>query len=89
VGVKACANVVRHAYSTAATGDMVLEARIADGLLEVTVSDHGRWRSPVDRGGGWGLQLIRGLMETVAVDHAADGTVVRMRRRLHAGSDDG
>jgi len=68
---------------------MVLEARIADGLLEVTVSDHGRWRSPVDRGGGWGLQLMRGLMETVDVDHAADGTVVRMRRRLHAGSDDG
>jgi len=28
-------------------------------------------------------------METVAVDHAADGTAVRMRRRLHAGSDDG
>jgi serine phosphatase RsbU (regulator of sigma subunit)/anti-sigma regulatory factor (Ser/Thr protein kinase) len=80
---EACANVVRHAYPTT-SGDMVLEARIVAGVLEVTVSDLGRWRSPADRGGGWGLQLIRGLMDTVEVDRGLHGTVVRMRRALRA-----
>lgn len=81
---EACANVVRHAYATA-PGEMALEARITEGVLEVTVSDRGEWRAPADRGGGWGLQLIRGLMDSVDVDSTADGTVVRMRRRLQVG----
>jgi serine phosphatase RsbU (regulator of sigma subunit)/anti-sigma regulatory factor (Ser/Thr protein kinase) len=78
---EACANVVLHAYATA-PGDMVLEARIVEGLLEVTVRDQGGWRTPVDRGGGWGLQLIQGLMDSVDVDRTPQGTVVRMRRRV-------
>jgi anti-sigma regulatory factor (Ser/Thr protein kinase) len=48
----------------------------------VTVRDHGEWRTPADLGGGWGLQLIHGLMDSVDVDRTPDGTVVRMRRRL-------
>ena len=81
---EACANVVRHAYATA-PGDMVLEARIVVGVLEVMVRDQGQWRVPADRGGGWGLQLINGLMDTVDVDRTANGTVLRMRRRLQVG----
>jgi anti-sigma regulatory factor (Ser/Thr protein kinase) len=81
---EACANVVRHAYATA-PGEMVFEARIEAGLLEVTVRDQGEWRTPADRGGGWGMQLIRGLMDSVDVDSTPDGTVVRMRRRLPRG----
>ena len=88
MGVKACANVVRHAYPTA-TGVMVLHASLVEGLLEMTVSDHGTWRPPADRGGGWGLQLMRGLMDSVDVDRTTDGTVVRMRRRLKVGRSDG
>jgi serine phosphatase RsbU (regulator of sigma subunit)/anti-sigma regulatory factor (Ser/Thr protein kinase) len=81
---EACSNVVRHAYPTA-TGDMVLNARVVEGLLEITVSDHGTWRRAAGRGGGWGLHLIRGLMDSVDVDRASGGTVVRMRRRLLVG----
>lgn len=84
---EACANVVRHAYPAAA-GDMKLEARIVAGMLEVTVSDRGRWRSSAAREGGWGLQLIRGLMDTVDVDRGPSGTVIRMRRRLQAQRSD-
>jgi anti-sigma regulatory factor (Ser/Thr protein kinase) len=61
---------------------MVLEAHLADGLLDLTVSDHGAWRSPVDRGGGWGMHLIDGLMDSVDVNRRPGGTVVRMRRQL-------
>jgi anti-sigma regulatory factor (Ser/Thr protein kinase) len=85
---EACANVVRHAYPTAA-GDMVLEATIVDGLLDVTVRDHGAWRSAADRGGGWGLQIVDGLMDTVDVDRRPDGTVLRMRRQLWVGRSGG
>jgi anti-sigma regulatory factor (Ser/Thr protein kinase) len=80
---EACANVVRHAYATA-PGEMVLEARSVAGVLEVTVRDQGEWRAPADRGGGWGLKLIDGLMDSVDLERTADGTELRMRRRLGA-----
>lgn len=80
---EACANVVRHAY-TSTPGDLVLEAHIEEGLLKVTVRDEGAWRAPADLGGGWGMQLMRGLMDSMDVDHTAGGTVVQMRRRLRA-----
>lgn len=79
---EACANVVRHAYPSEA-GNMVLKARIDNGLLLASVRDHGAWRAPSDRGGGWGLQVIRGLMDAVDVDHGPDGTVITMQRRVH------
>ena len=79
---EACANVVRHAYQ-AGSGEMALHARIDDGVLDVTVRDWGAWREPAgQRGGGWGLQLIRGLMGSVDVDRTEHGTIVRMRRTL-------
>jgi serine phosphatase RsbU (regulator of sigma subunit)/anti-sigma regulatory factor (Ser/Thr protein kinase) len=78
---EACANVVRHAYPTTA-GTMTLEAHIVDGLLEVTVRDQGVWRTAADREGGWGLQLIRGLMDSVDIERSPEGTLVRMRRRV-------
>jgi serine phosphatase RsbU (regulator of sigma subunit)/anti-sigma regulatory factor (Ser/Thr protein kinase) len=81
---EACANVVRHAYPTA-VGDLVLEADVVDGLLTVTVRDHGTWRPAADRGGGWGLQLIRDHMDSVDLVSGATGSVVTMRRRLHTG----
>src|SRR4029079_10088620 len=81
---EACATGVPHAYPHD-SGEMVLEARIVDGMLDVTVRDHGGWRSPVDRGGGWGLHLIDRLVDTLGVDRRPDGTAVRMRRQLAAG----
>ncbi len=84
---EACTNVVRHAYPTA-VGDVVLEARILDGILTVTVRDDGTWRPPADRGGGWGLQLIRDLMDTVDLASGPTGSVVTMRRRLRARRSD-
>jgi len=83
---EACANVVQHAYG-ARRGDMQVEARLVEGTVELTVRDTGSWRPPADRGGGWGLQLIRGLMDTVEVDSGTGGTVVRMRRRVQIGGD--
>ena len=78
---EACANAVQHAYSgAAAPGPLAVEAHIVEGTLEMCVRDHGRWRAPVDRGGGWGLQLMQGLMDDVEVKQTAAGTTVRLRR---------
>jgi serine phosphatase RsbU (regulator of sigma subunit)/integral membrane sensor domain MASE1/anti-sigma regulatory factor (Ser/Thr protein kinase) len=76
---EACANVVQHAYA-AAPGDLELEASLDEGLLQVWVRDRGHWRAPADRGGGWGLQLMRALTDTVNVYRTAEGTVVHLQR---------
>lgn len=82
---EACANVVQHAYS-GAPGEMEVEAQLIDGSLEVSVRDLGEWRPAGDRGGGWGLQLMRALMDSVDVDQGSGGTTVRMRRRVQVGA---
>jgi serine phosphatase RsbU (regulator of sigma subunit)/anti-sigma regulatory factor (Ser/Thr protein kinase) len=84
---EACANVVRHAYPSA-VGNMLVEASIDHGMIEVTVSDHGAWGTAADRGGGWGLQLMRDLVDTVDVDRGPHGTVVRMRRQVTTATGD-
>jgi serine phosphatase RsbU (regulator of sigma subunit)/anti-sigma regulatory factor (Ser/Thr protein kinase) len=80
---EACANVVQHAYGVH-PGEMEVSAHLADGWVEMSVRDLGEWRPEADRGGGWGLQLIRGLMDSVEVGRDGDGTEVRMRKRVGA-----
>ena len=81
---EACANVVQHAYG-AVPGEMEVSAELVDGWVELTIRDHGEWRQEADRGGGWGLQLIEGLMDSVEVERTADGTQITMRRRVQGG----
>lgn len=81
---EACANVVQHAYG-AAPGVMEVHARLVDGSVELSVRDHGEWRPVADRGGGWGLKLIAGLVDSVDVDRHEHGTEVRMRRASRIG----
>ena len=84
---EACANVVQHAYSGDPTpGPLEVEAHVAGRVLEMQVRDHGQWRSPADRGGGWGLQLMQGLMDDVDVEHTTAGTTVHLRRDLSIGA---
>jgi anti-sigma regulatory factor (Ser/Thr protein kinase) len=83
---EACANVVQHAYG-ATPGVMEVHARLVEGSVEVSVRDHGDWRPTAERGGGWGLQLIGGLMDSVDVDRHGTGTEVRMRRQVKIGDN--
>lgn len=68
---------------------MQLEARIVDGVFEAVVRDRGTWSPPADRGGGWGLHLVRGLMDSVDVANGSAGTVVTMRHSLQPGRSGG
>ncbi|MEO7070671.1 MAG: SpoIIE family protein phosphatase [Nostocoides sp.] len=78
---EACSNVVQHAYRAAA-GELEVFAHRMEDAIEVTVRDAGQWRPAADRGGGWGMQLMRSLMESVEVEQSGQGTVVRMRHAL-------
>lgn len=78
---EACANCVQHAYDGAA-GHLHVDARREDDDVVVVIRDGGHWRTPAERGGGWGLALMRSLMDSVEVEHTARGTTVTLRRAV-------
>jgi len=78
---EACANAIQHPYG-AKDGVIDLDLATEGGVADVTVRDGGNWRSISPPGGGHGLLLMRGMMDSVEVKSEAGGTAVRMRRRL-------
>lgn len=83
---EALANVVTHAYPDGA-GTFDLRARHLPErrVVEVTVTDHGRWRPPpADPGplAGRGLPLIHNLAERVRIEPGTEGTTVQMHWTL-------
>jgi GAF domain-containing protein/anti-sigma regulatory factor (Ser/Thr protein kinase) len=81
---EACANAVEHAY---APGDEAFEvdATLIDGAVEVSVQDRGQWRRARGTHRGRGMPMMEALMDSVHVQHTADGTTVVLRRALGAG----
>jgi len=77
---EACANVIQHAYPN--EGLMDVNAEMTDGALTLTVRDFGSWMTPAPSEGDRGLQLMRGLMDSVDVASGPDGTRVTMRRGI-------
>ena len=90
-----CTNVIRHAYEGAADKDIVLSIGIEGDTLSLTIQDFGkkfdlsRYKSPdLDEPaeGGYGVYLIRELMDEVEYDTSSpQGTVLRMVKRKGAG----
>ncbi|HEX8744529.1 MAG TPA: SpoIIE family protein phosphatase [Thermoleophilaceae bacterium] len=80
---EACANAIEHAYPPGRAA-FQLDAERADGGVEITVTDNGRWRSPRSENRGRGLDLMRALTDELDVESSAAGTRVRLRRRLEA-----
>jgi PAS domain S-box-containing protein len=78
---EACSNAMEHGYRfREAMIDVNAEFDGSEVLL--TIADSGGWREKRDSDRGRGLDLIRALMDDVEVSPGADGTVVRMRKRL-------
>ena len=78
---EACANAVEHAYAPGVQ-TFSIEASCVGGVVEIVVSDNGRWREPRGRNRGRGLPLMRTLMDDVDVRSDDDGTTILMRRAL-------
>jgi len=91
---EALANVACHAYAGRSAGVMALDATYGHTppgapRMTVTVSDHGRWRSPTVRPGpsrGRGLRMIRSLSSATDITESDTGTTVRMSWDLSPAS---
>lgn len=79
-GYEALANTVEHAYREEGEGPVEVRAARIGRMVTLTVTDHGRWRTPPrDRGTrGRGLTLIRKLGSRADVAGTPHGTTVRM-----------
>jgi serine/threonine-protein kinase RsbW len=76
---EALANVADHAYPDG-RGDALLDAACVDGVVRISVQDHGAWQPPASDPGwrGRGLVIINGLADHVDVDRTPTGTSVAM-----------
>jgi serine phosphatase RsbU (regulator of sigma subunit)/anti-sigma regulatory factor (Ser/Thr protein kinase)/putative methionine-R-sulfoxide reductase with GAF domain len=81
---EACANAVEHAY---APGEEAFEvdAEVAGGIVEISIRDRGQWRRARGTHRGRGMPMMEALMDSVHVQHTADGTTVVLRRELGKG----
>ena len=81
----ACGEAATNAIEHAGTGNgaQFEVSGWRDGSeIELAVRDHGTWRTEREDDQGRGLDLMRTLMDTVAVEPGEDGTTVSLRRRL-------
>ena len=80
-------NAIEHAYG-AIPGMVDVGGWREDAQLVVEVRDHGRWRPERQEDRGHGLQIMRGLVDTVDLQATESGTTVRLTllltRPLHA-----
>jgi serine/threonine-protein kinase RsbW len=83
---EALANVVEHAYPPDHPQPMMrLQARVEDRHVLITISDHGRWRTPPREPGyrGRGLAMMRSLITELHLHRGPQGTTVQLRAPLH------
>lgn len=86
---EAVANAVEHAYphraDTRPAPTVVVRGHLdLSGTARITVSDHGRWRSPPAGRStrGRGALMMRELTDHTEIDHGPDGTTVRLSLAL-------
>jgi anti-sigma regulatory factor (Ser/Thr protein kinase) len=78
---EAATNAIEHA-GTANGARFEISGRRDGPAVEIAVQDRGAWRVERDDDHGRGLELMRTLMDTVAVEPSERGTTVSLRRRL-------
>jgi len=78
---EACANAIEHAYRPGQHW-FELDAAADGGRVRVTVRDQGRWRPPRGMHRGRGVMMMRGLMDSVDIEHTDEGTIVVLERTL-------
>ena len=84
---EAATNAIEHA-GTSNGAPFEVSGQRHGSDIEIAVHDHGSWRSEREDDHGRGLELMRTLMDTVAVQPGEQGTTVCLRRRLGQGGGD-
>ena len=79
---EACNNAIEHAYG-GAPGAIHLTLDHRAEALEITVEDHGSWRTPtLDPERGRGLEIMRSLMQDASIEHESGRTRVLLSQRF-------
>ena len=91
---EALANVADHAYDDTEPGVVDVDAAMHPGRLEVVITDHGQWRTPVPDTRavslrGRGLLLLRASADRADITSGDSGTVVTLTWDLDAVPDVG
>lgn len=81
---EAVINVIEHAYPDGPGPVLVEASHDPSGRVYLTVSDQGRWLTPLAEPDlrGRGLRLIRACMDSVEIDSSASGTTLLLDRVL-------
>jgi serine phosphatase RsbU (regulator of sigma subunit)/anti-sigma regulatory factor (Ser/Thr protein kinase) len=84
---EAAGNAIEHAYGLR-DAVFTVECECSEPEVRVTVRDTGRWRESTrsGRGGGRGLMIMRGLMDSTEVQHGEEGTAVTLVKRFSGPS---
>jgi serine phosphatase RsbU (regulator of sigma subunit)/anti-sigma regulatory factor (Ser/Thr protein kinase) len=82
---EAAANAIEHAYGPR-RARFKINCSHGAGVVTITVSDWGTWRSTEGRRIGRGLALMSELTDDVIVDRHKDGTIVVLEKRLEGGA---
>jgi serine/threonine-protein kinase RsbW len=86
---EAAGNSIEHGYYETTEDDTVeLIFWIEPGAVCVEIVDYGVWRAPSPErlGRGRGIPVMSHLMESVLIQHGADGTSVLLRSAIPAGA---
>jgi anti-sigma regulatory factor (Ser/Thr protein kinase) len=82
---EACANAIEHGHRHLPRGRVHLRAAATAEDLQLTITDNGRWKTPVPAANphrGRGLALMRALMTEVTVTTGTAGTIVGLQMRI-------
>jgi anti-sigma regulatory factor (Ser/Thr protein kinase) len=79
--VEASTNVVEHAYGPGG-GELAVRFEVADGIVTVSVRDHGQWREARGSNRGRGRFIMEQCTDELEVSQGAEGTTVVIRRAI-------
>ncbi|UGT62592.1 ATP-binding protein [Nocardia asteroides] len=82
--IEACTNAVEHGHNSDRR-PILLEARVQQDMVRVTVTDHGHWKQPSAGGStnrGRGLALIGALVPESRITVGDTGTIVELAAPL-------
>jgi len=82
---RAVTNAIEHGYRDTDGGTITLQATSQVDLLRLTITDTGSWKPKQTNGNshrGRGIQIMRALMEEVAILPNSTGTTVHLAARI-------
>ena len=82
---EAATNAIDHAYAApGAENTFDVIPWLEDGALHIEIADHGQWRlrEVAPSGRGFGIMIMKELIDSVVIDHGPSGTSVLLRHPL-------